>query len=437
MNKFVSRLLTPTGVLVAFVFLLPWQTRYIFGLSALSGSFTSFGSISVYATQLFLLLGLACVYYLRGLPAIAPCYRHSVILGTAIILVTVIASGLAAQSIPALAALIDLSAAGLAFIALLDKRVNIHWVMSAYVAGLLIPVGLGLVQVFFGETGASTVLGLAARDAERLGDAVVMLADSERMLRAYGTFPHPNNFGGYLAVGVLTTLALPFTGARKARTISAVVLVIGLVLTASRSALLGLILGAGLTMFVLYLKNTDLARKLIMPIAISVVGLALAVTLFAPSLAAALRGGGALEDRSLTERLDQYREWPATMQGLDWLLGNGPRSYVFTLASLHPDRGLWEYQPIHNVPLLVLSELGLLGLVVLVAWIITLDQANFARFPRSDAAYAHGLGKVLFVIIFFDHYLWSSWSGLVLVAYVGGLMLRLGEDQLLGVDTPA
>jgi O-antigen ligase len=434
MKKFVNQLLTPTGILAIFFFLLPWQTRYIFGLSHLSGSFTQFGILSLYATQLFLILGLAFAYLLRGSPVIEPRYRRSIMLGVAIMVITIVSSFLAQQSIPALAALIDLTGAGIAFIALLDKRVNLQWVMSAFVAGLLIPVGIGLVQVFFGETGASTVLGLASRDATRLGDAVLMLADGERVLRAYGTFPHPNNFGGYLAVGLLTTLALPFTGARKARAIIAAVLAIGLALTASRSALLGLILGGGLTMLAQrwpWRWAGPSPAPTAMTIAIGVVGLALGVTLFAPSLAASLRGGGALEDRSLSERADQYREWPATMQGSDWLIGSGPRSYVFTLATIHPDRGVWEYQPIHNVPLLVLAEIGLLGLIAMIAWIVTLDRQNFARFPNREAAYAHGMGKVLFVIIFFDHYLWSSWAGLVLVAYVAALMLRLGEEKVV------
>ncbi len=443
MKKLFNQLLTPTGILAVFVFLLPWQTRYIFGWSELSGAFTEFGTLSVYATQIFLVLGLACVYAYRGPPVVEPSYRRSIVFGAAVMAVTIVSSSLAQQSIPALAGLIDMAVAAIVFIALLDKRVKLVWVMSAFVVGLLFPVGLGLVQVFIGETGASTWLGLAARDAQRLGDAVLVLFEGERVLRAYGTFPHPNIFGGYLAVGLLTTLGLRSryyaeragpSPATTALAIIACVLGFGLLLTASRSALLGLLLGGGLTM---------LARRwpwrwagpspapTAMLIAIGVVGLALGASLLAPALASSLRGGGALEDRSLSERADQYREWPDTMEGLDWLIGSGPRSYVFTLATIHSDRGVWEYQPIHNVPLLVLSEIGLLGLIALIVWVVTLDYQNFARFPNREAAYAHGLGKVLFVIIFFDHYLWSSWAGLTLVACVAALMLRLGEDKSL------
>lgn len=436
MNKFFQDWLTPTWVLAVFFVLLPWQTRYIFGLSYLSGASTQFGILSLYATQLLLLVGLIAIYLWRGAPRLDARYQRSLSLGAAIMLVAVVSSFFATQSIPALAALIDLAGAGIAFIALLDKRVNLKIVMSAFVLGLLIPVGLGLFQVVFGHSGASTILGLAGRDAQALGDAVVMLGNG-RVLRAYGSFPHPNVFGGYLAVGVLSALSLAIGKYRRAWLIVAGALILGLVATASRSALLGLLLGGALTILVLRLKNVDLTRKLVMPIAISVVALALGLTIFAPALVAGLRGGGAIEERSLSERADQYREWPNTMSGSAWLIGNGPRSYVFTLADLHPDRGVWEYQPIHNVPLLILSELGLIGFLLVCGWVVTLDRQNFARFPNREAAYAHGLGKILFVIIFFDHYLWSSWAGLALVAAVAALMLRLGEegsekfDQLL------
>lgn len=437
MKKFLPNLLTPTGVLVTFFFLLSWQTRYIFGLSYLSGSSTQFGILSLYATQVFLLVGLVIIYVWRGFPVVDARYQRSLSLGAAIMLAAVISSLLARQSIPALAALIDIAGAGMAFIALLDKRVDLKKVTAAFVIGLMLPVCLGLAQVLFGGSGASTFLGLAARDAQALGDAVIMLGDG-RVLRAYGSFPHPNIFGGYLAVGALAALSLAIGKCRRTWLIVTGILALGLVTTASRSAVLGLALGGALTLYVQHIlplgqggvRGGPFARAYVMPIAISVIALALGLTLFAPSLVASLRGGGAIEQRSLSERADQYHEWPGTMSGKAWLIGNGPRSYVFTLADVHPDRGVWEYQPIHNVPLLILSELGLIGFLLTFCWVVTLDRQNFARFPNRDAAYAHGMGKVLFVIIFLDHYLWSTWSGLVLVAFVGALMLRLGEEEL-------
>ncbi|HRH32247.1 MAG TPA: hypothetical protein PLK06_02890, partial [bacterium] len=75
MKVLFEKLISPTGLLVAIFFLLPWQTRYIFGWSYLSGASTQFGILSLYATQALLILGLLLVYVLRGRPRIDPRYQ--------------------------------------------------------------------------------------------------------------------------------------------------------------------------------------------------------------------------------------------------------------------------------------------------------------------------------------------------------------------------
>jgi hypothetical protein len=428
MRALFEKWISPTGLLVAIFFLLPWQTRYIFDWSYLSGASTQFGILSLYMTQVLLILGLCIVYILRGRPRIDSGYQAALSWGAGVVFVSVLSGIFAHQSIPALAGMLDLTCAALAFLALLDKRVSLKPVMIAFVAGLCLPLGLGLAQVAFGGSGASTLLGLAGRDAQALGDAVIMLG-GERVLRAYGSFPHPNIFGGYLAVALLVLSSLATLKNRKFMLVAILVFAAGLFLTGSRSALLGFMLGSGLTLLVLRSRNLSLTKKILLPIASLVVGAVLLVTVFAPQLAAAVRGGGALENRSLSERSEQYQEFLSTMQGTDWLFGNGPRNYVFALADAHPDRAVWEYQPIHNVPLLLMSELGVIGFLAVLGWVACLDRQNFSRFPERQAALAHGMGKVLFVIVFFDHYLWSSWAGLMLVAFVGASMLRQGEKR--------
>ncbi len=428
----LKNILQPTNVLALFFFLVPWQTRYIFGLSYLSGTPTEFATLSLYATQVFLLLGLVCAYVVWGLPKIDKQYRIPLLLGGAIVLLMTVSAFLAHWSIPALAGLLDLAFAALAFAALLDSRVEAKTVMRGFIVGLLLPLIVAVIQVFGGGHGASTLLGLAPRSAEQLGDAVTVI-DGTRVLRAYGSFPHPNIFGGYLAVALAAVLTLPslFAHVRQRSAVNALLalLLAGLVLTMSRSAALGLLLGLGLAYLVLKAKNVSRARIAVIPIATIVITLALGATLFAPDLVANMRGGGALEERSLSERKQQYSEWFSTLHGTDWIIGNGPRNYVFALADEYPWRSVWDYQPIHNLPLLLISELGLVGLLVVVSWSSSIDKINFARFPNREALAAFAMGNVILVILFFDHYLWSSWSGLALVAIVMAQTLRFGENS--------
>lgn len=426
----LKRYLEPTYVLAIFAFLLPWQTRYIFGWSYLSGTPTEFATLSLYASQVILVFGLMAAYAVHGLPKIRQQYYFPLALGSVIYLITLVSSYLAHWSVAAFTGLLELLFAAIFFAALLDERVRVKEVMKGFVFGLLVPVVLGIYQVMTGGSGASAIFGLATRDAERTGDAVVII-DGARWLRAYGPFPHPNILGGYLAVA-LAGLAFgsPFIKWRGLAGGLVIVLTLGLLLALSRSALLGLALGLVLAVIVLRAPSTNLARRVVIPLAALVIGVTLVFSLFAPEVVAKVRGGGRLEDLSLNERKEQYLAWPSTMHGIDWIIGNGPRNYAFALAQEHPQKSVWDYQPIHNVPLLILSEIGLLGLLMVCAWSSSIDKINFSRFPKREAVAAFAMGNVVLVILFFDHYIWSFWSGLALIAYIMALTLRLGEDSV-------
>lgn len=407
-----------------FLFVLPWQTRYIFGWSYLSGEPTQFGVLSLYVTQVLLIVGLLVMYAWRGLPKFAPVDKRILLAGGAFFLVVLVSALTAKVSVPACAGLLDVAVALSLVFALLDSRVDRGKITFALALGLCLPVLLGLFQVLTGGNGPSVSLGLAARDAERPGDAVVMLVDGVRSLRAYGSFPHPNIFGGYLAIGLLSLFAYRSVDETPKQRlfigIVSLILGLGLILTASRSAIFGLGLGLVMAMVSRRLQT----RKLVAAIATTAVFLAFLVTYAAPSVVTSLRGGGALEQRSVSERVQQYRDWPTTMHGLDWLIGNGPRNYVFALADEHPQQSVWDYQPIHNVPLLMLSELGVMG--VLLALIFGCLSFRHVATPA-----AIGMAACLCVIMCFDHYLWSSWAGVALFAYV----LAVGTQQSSSLST--
>ena len=388
----------------------------------------------MYATQIGLVVGLATVYRFAGWPKFKSSDRRACCLLMAILLISLVSARLASQSVPALAGVIDLTGASLAFVAMLDRRVKLRTVMLAFIFGLIIPVVVGLAQVVFGESGASSLLGLATRDADTLGDTVIMLADGTRVLRAYGTFPHPNIFGGYLAIGILTCLSVSFGTTRWLTSRVRIGLLgwlgLGLLLTASRSAVFGLLLGGGLVWLTARMSRA-MSRPLVAlqpMLALVAIVLVLATSVMAPAVVTGLRGGGELEQRSLDERVEQYREFPSTLSGTTWLFGNGPRNYVFALADARPARSAWEYQPIHNVFLLLLSELGLIGVITVSTMMVMLVRRSSIGWPQRETLFIQAMGIVLLTVGVFDHYLWSTWAGLVLVAYVGALAIRLDQD---------
>jgi hypothetical protein len=102
---------------------------------------------------------------------------------------------------------------------------------------------------------------------------------------------------------------------------------------------------------------------------------------------------------------------------------------VYALAAEEPGQDVWAYQPIHNVPLLLVGEIGLIGFFIVLFILSRLTIINFSRFPAIDAIAAFSMSYALFAVAFFDHYLWSSFSGLALVGFVSALLLRHGNGH--------
>lgn len=393
-----------TKLLAAIAFLLPWQTRYIFGGGEIDGAVSEFLTMSVYAVELALLVGIV-VYARRW-----RCREHrELIIAAGAVLAAIVVSAFASDaSSIAWHAAMHIAFAIMFFIALLDDDVKLRPIAMSFAAGLVIPILLGIFQIVTGGSGSSTFLGLASRDAETLGDAIVMIG-GERVLRAYGSFPHPNIFGGYLALAIVGVAMLQFRWRRAVLGL----LALGLVATGSRSAMIGVVLAA---VAVVALRKWGSRAAVIVTTCALLVGMASVV--FAPRLIAAIRGGGAAEMRSVIERAEQYAVYPDVLRSENLLLGMGPGTYVQELAATEPGKSVWAYQPIHNAFLLMFAEVGILGSAAIVMFFVVVWRSVSAR-PEAIAPIV-----VVISIACFDHYPWSMWPGLVLVALALGMSVK-------------
>ena len=88
----------------------------------------------------------------------------------------------------------------------------------------------------------------------------------------------------------------------------------------------------------------------------------------------------------------------------------------YTLAihnEIESTRSAWFYQPVHNVFLLIFTELGVAGVLVILLFGYFIRRIfNCNLLPIF----------ILFLLLaLFDHYLWSLYSGLLLVGVGSGL----------------
>jgi lysylphosphatidylglycerol synthetase-like protein (DUF2156 family) len=132
--------------------------------------------------------------------------------------------------------------------------------------------------------------------------------------------------------------------------------------------------------------------------------IAMLTALFFPLVQSRLAGETVPELRSRTERISGYSEAIALWRTHP-LVGIGVGNYTIWERAAFPNRAPWEYQPAHNVPLLFLAELGVIG-VLLALWIL----ADGFRILTPQ----HAMLIALLPLLLLDHYLWSSYVGLLL-----------------------
>lgn len=249
------------------------------------------------------------------------------------------------------------------------------------------------------------------------GASVVQLANGLRILRAYGTLPHPNILGG-LAFFTLLGPASLFLTSRKPNYPALLLLCLGIFLiglTFSRSAWLALI--AFVFILTLKLKYLDSKRFFLLILSISLTAI---LTLYPfRDLVFARIGNSEIstEQNSILGRL-----W-FTRQAMDMIqkhpvTGVGIGSFVLELSKTAVDGA--PIEPVHNIFFLETAELGLIGLIVIVNLFISI-AINIIRSKSPKAALA-GAALIGFgVISLFDHYLWTLAPGRLMLGFALGL----------------
>jgi len=265
---------------------------------------------------------------------------------------------------------------------------------------------------------ASKWLGLS-RHIPTEGGASVIETGSTRFLRAYGPFPHPNIFGGYLVVGLLIVIARADRNRPEAissgllrRSQSSLLAMttlfsIALALTFSRGALLAWLITACLLF--LFHRST----RFFLGVSLATIVVMLAVLW--PFTLARFSNEARLEKRSLDERVTSVKDGIAVWKQSPWF-GVGPAQFVNTFF-VQPADPWWQWSPPHNVLVAALAEYGLVGVLLLV-----ITDGLFIMSLLRGA----GDWKILFwfiplvILMAFDHYLWSFYSGIMLYALFAG-----------------
>ena len=263
-------------------------------------------------------------------------------------------------------------------------------------------------------------------DLSMPGISAVHLSDGSRVLRTYGTLPHPNILGGFTLVSLLGPVGL-FLASERPNYPALILFALGislLALTFSRSAWLGLII----FLIIPILKWQYFNRKRLILLLVTAI-LSFTITLLPYQQLVRARTVNISSDSekfSFTGRI-WLNQMAMQMIHEKPLTGVGIGSFIIELSQRAGEGYIIE--PVHNMPLLSAAELGIAGLMLLIG-LFVLIALNIIRAQTWKAILASGIIAGLGIISLFDHYLWTLAPGRIAL----GLALGLWAGQVYRHD---
>lgn len=286
------------------------------------------------------------------------------------------------------------------------------------------------------------------------GVAKVILS-GETLIRAYGLFPHPNILGGFLLFSILISLfyykmfharlySQSLIDARRVEQlikISLGIQLLAIILTFSKSAIIGLFLGLIYFAYVSSRKECSTwniprdkrgtffsylrkKKRLIFTAGLIII---FAFIITKPNLYSFFIKS--LNDRSVYINVSRGIIWDNS------ILGIGSGQFVISMENMSIIKENWMLESVHNVFLLVWSELGIIGFLILVLFIGFISKGMFhVEHSTEQVRNMPELAKIfgaIFIgflfIMFFDHYLWDIQQGSFLLWMTLGFLVGAGE----------
>ena len=282
--------------------------------------------------------------------------------------------------------------------------------ITIFLLGASFSALLGIIQFLLQDTFVSSLFGLSYHDVLVSGTAIV--GSSARWLRAYGSFSHPNIFGGYMLVASVYGVYMIHRGEKKYRAwyyLLSTICIVALFLSFSRSALLA---GAVVLLIILSFFRTILHKTFILYLSALVVIL---IVLLYPLYISRVSIDSSHEIRSIGERVSSMHVAHDMIRS-HFFFGIGMGNYSSALMSIVPDKPGWYYQPVHMVYALMQTEIGFVGCLLFFVSFLLFLYWIFEYNKNILQTLVIVCCFIFAVIAVFDHYLFSMYSGVILCA---------------------
>lgn len=411
------------ALFVLFIFALPFGTRkFIFSELPGNNFFTAFIYLSDFLLVLILLMWLRR----RGFKGFFLQYKKFVVWNLIFLLILLV-SLLLNYNVLSLYYFLRI-AAGILFIfyicsafKLYNKELLLKIFIFSVVVQSLIAIGQFLLQ---------SDLGLKLLGEPKLAPQIAGIAkvnvDFGKFIRPYGTLPHPNVLGAFLIAGIAAlTYKMFFLKRSSLDYLFLALIAAALFLSFSRAAYLAFIV------FVLFFSlyfikfHRDKLQKLFIFIFLLLAVVVCFGILFKPFLfkRVDIKNDAALQLRFF------YNAAAVNMIKDNILFGVGIGNFSREINNYLPEdqklKNFWEFQPSHNVFLLIGAEGGFLAMILFVFFLLYFIYFLLRRASNNRNALSTILAFILIsfiVLMLFDHYFLTQWQAFILLCITLGII---------------
>ncbi len=423
-------------LLCSFVFLLPWQTIWIIQENFLNGTKLDYETVGIFGIEIVLWCAILIFSIIlwknkrdQIMTELKKKYEKKIFIFFGLFFVYMLLSVLwSSNKMIALFQSIHLFEGAVIFFFVSISRIDVRKLLQWFIAGSMIQSFLGIYQFFTQSTFAVKWLGLVSHPVFETGTSVIQSEDIGRWLRAYGAFPHPNIFGGYLIVALCGTAYLFFLchNSKKKWLILVcwIVQIIALFFTVSRSAWLSFfLLLITLPFYAKYIQKkfhvSQFIKKSRILFCTAIVFFSFLTYTYLPLIQTRVYVQSFHEVRSIDERKSAVENALKIFLEQPWF-GVGVGNYTIALKQEYPTISGSMIQPVHVIPILFLSEFGIVGLML-----IMLFFSSWIYAKKEKALIFFALIFILSPLFLFDHYFYSLPIGIFVLSFFWGIQKKL------------
>jgi O-antigen ligase len=281
---------------------------------------------------------------------------------------------------------------------------------------LCVHSGLGIIQWTQQYSPEISYLGMSEYQVYSLGVSVLK-NDFGRWLRVYGGFPHPNIFGGVLAIILLMSMFFYKETLKKRERIYllsiAPLFVWSMIFTFSRSAWLSFVSGwIIITIGSIVWGKWNRERWFSWMLISGVVCISGVFFMFSikDSIESRFSQEIISQEQSFSDRMSYVQQAKEIIQEKT-LFGTGIGNFTVWTKNTYwkEDSYIALFQPVHLIPLLILAEVGLIGFLLFFILFVSI----FIKIFKQKNVLALGLFGSFAFLMLFDHWLWTSHFGLL------------------------